>query len=154
MKIEKGSKSSNGFHSIVLQCVANPGPFLPSDPNFYLFNFGTSEQFLICNTIWPINTKNAPIRQRFMKTCSLDVTAFGTFRVQQPYSRTDTTYDFKSRNFKVVLKLLFRHATDNIPNAALTLLIRFSMSISVPPPAAIIQGKQNGPLLQFEHQQL
>ena len=53
-----------------------------------------------------------------MKTCSLVVTAFETLHVQQPYSRTD----LKSRNIKLVLKLL-RHTTDNIPNAALALLI-------------------------------
>ena len=67
-----------------------------------------------------------------MKTCSLDVTAFETFHVQQPKSRTDPTFDLKSHNFKLILKLLFRHTTDNTQNAALV------FSISVPPPAAIM----------------
>ena len=73
-----------------------------------------------------------------MKTWSLEVTAFETFHVQQPYSRTHTTFNLKSHNFKLLLKLLFHHITDNIPNAAQALLIRFSTSISVPAPAAII----------------
>ena len=71
-----------------------------------------------------------------MKTYGLDVTFCETLHVQHTNRSTVTTLDLKSRNFKVVLKLLFRHTIESMPNAARALLIRFSMSISIPPPVA------------------